>query len=216
MEDHMVLYPESFSDTCQGFRLSTLKANVDAKAWNFHMLVVWNSSYNATRDTGAYESIRMYLYRDPTTPDVISTTPVTLYAPIAFDAIEVPFVRGFLNYEEHVNLKKRVDRRYSAVDMLNSRWRNAKPATNLLKEHHTDTLASIQLDIRALSYYIFSEVDPVDILGALGEISGFWLIVPLLFGLLFYRLPASGESLKMRSLGSWRCRRNDDGQSGFR
>lgn len=31
------------------------------------------------------------------------------------------------------------------------------------------------------------QVDPLDIVGMMGEISGFWLVVPLLFGVMFYR-----------------------------
>lgn len=50
-----------------------------------------------------------------------------------------------------------------------------------------------------------AQIDPMDIVGTLGEISGFWLVVPLLFGLLFYRRPGEREAkAEMRSFPSWR------------
>ena len=40
----------------------------------------------------------------------------------------------------------------------------------------------------------------MDVVGMLGEISGFWLVVPLLFGLLFYRRNSGGndEEVELR------------------
>ena len=40
----------------------------------------------------------------------------------------------------------------------------------------------------------------MDIVGTLGEISGFWLVVPLMFGLLFYRRSSgdNDEDVEMR------------------
>lgn len=44
------------------------------------------------------------------------------------------------------------------------------------------------------------QVDPLDVVGTLGEISGFWLVVPLMFGLLFYRRSDdSEEKAELRS-----------------
>lgn len=62
----MTLRPEIISDTCRAFTLSTLSANEDAKAWGFHLLLVWNSSYEATVHRGAFENIKMYLYQGGT------------------------------------------------------------------------------------------------------------------------------------------------------
>lgn len=53
-----------------------------------------------------------------------------------------------------------------------------------------------------------TQVDPVDIVGTLGEISGFWLVVPLMFGLLFYRRESSDEeNVEMRSFSTCGRRR---------
>ena len=43
-------------------------------------------------------------------------------------------------------------------------------------------------------------MDPIDIVGMLGEISGFWLVVPMMFGLLFYRRGSgdNDEDVNMR------------------
>lgn len=48
----------------------------------------------------------------------------------------------------------------------------------------------------------------MDIVGTLGEISGFWLVVPLMFGLLFYRRDSgdNDENVEMREFNI--CRRS--------
>lgn len=139
--------------------------------------------------------------------EAVNQTPITLYAPISFDAQVVPFVRGFLSYEQQVNLNGDIDHKYTVMDTTSSPWHNAEDAVNLAADYGTDALASIQLDVRTLSYYRFSEVDPVDIVGALGEISGFWLVVPLMFALLFYRNRPPDEEHELRSFENVRCGR---------
>lgn len=113
---------------------------------------------------------------------------------------QVPFVRGFLEYEQQVLLSEEEIHTYKVVDTTTTPWHNAEDATALAADYGTDTLASIQLDVRTQSFYQYSEVDPLDIVGTLGEISGFWLVVPLLFGLLFYRPESGGDDQsEMRS-----------------
>lgn len=211
-EDFVVLLPTKMSETCIGFSLSTLAANTDAPLWNFHMLMFWNSSYDPTENRGAFESIKMYLYGGGMTSQERKEVPITLYAPISFEPSVVPFVRGFLTYEQHEDLTGEIDHKYLVVDTTSSQWHNAEDAVGLAADYGTDALASIQLDIRSLSYYRFSEVDPVDLVGTLGEISGFWLVVPLLFGVLFYRPQASEDLSEMRSFDRWRCRKRVRGQ----
>lgn len=145
----------------------------------------------------------------------VKKTPLTLYAPISFDSSAVPFVRGFLNYEQRLNLDGTTEDKYSISDTTASQWRNADSAVDLAQEYGTDTLASVQIDIRMLSFQRFSEVDPVDVVGAIGEISGFWLVVPLLFALLFYRNEPTEQVAEMRKFKRWRCRERDDGRESF-
>lgn len=142
----------------------------------------------------------MYLYDGRLTATELAEAPITLYAPMSFNANEVPFVRGFLEYEQRVSLNQEVDNSYMVVDTTLSPWHNAEDAVALAAAYGTDSLASIQLDIRKLTYLQYAEVDPLDIFGTLGEISGFWLVVPLLFSLLFYRRPEEREKeAEMRS-----------------
>eukprot|EP00752_Nemacystus_decipiens_P012551 g11115.t1 len=198
-DDYIVLLPDSLSTTCRRYRLSTLTATDDASAWRFHMLMFWNSQYNATLNPGAFESIKMYLYDGRMTATELAEAPITLYAPMSFDANEVPFVRGFLEYEQRVTLNQDVENSYMVVDTTQSPWHNAEDAVALAADYGTDSLASIQLDVRKMTYLKYEEVDPVDIVGTLGEISGFWLVVPLLFGLIFYRRDESEGTAEMRS-----------------
>lgn len=138
------------------------------------------------------------------TAEELAETPITLYAPMSFDANEVPFVRGFLEYEQRVTLNQDVENTYFVVDTTQSPWHNAEDAVALAADYGTDSLASIQLDVRKMSYMKYEEVDPLDVVGTLGEISGFWLVVPLLFGLLFYRRQEEGEEqTEMRSFSIW-------------
>lgn len=137
--------------------MSTLTAT-DADAWRFHMLMFWNSSYNATANPGAFQSIKMYLYQGDLTPEEVTETPITLYAPISFDAQEVPFVRGFLEYERLVLLNKHVEHTFKVVDTTTAPWFNAEDAVFLAETYGTDSLASIQLDIRAQSFFQYTEV----------------------------------------------------------
>ncbi|CAM9944545.1 unnamed protein product [Ectocarpus sp. 12 AP-2014] len=203
-EDYIVLLPDSLSATCRRFRLSTLTANADSNSWHFHMLMFWNSKYNATLNPGAFESIKMYLYDARMTAAELADTPITLYAPMSFDANEVPFVRGFLEYEQRVKLNQDAENNYMVVDTTQSPWHNAEDAVVLAADYGTDSLASIQLDIRTLTYVKYEEVDPMDTIGTIGEISGFWLVVPLLFGLLFYRRQEGNEKhADMRSFTRW-------------
>lgn len=292
-DEYVVLLPKTLSETCTGFRLSSLTAKESevAAAWRFHMLMFWNSSYNSTADAGAFESMKMYLYRGGLTAEEVVKTPITLYPPISFDPAEVgrvvhvargvslrygrqvgrrivskctslvyqrfgleqayfvlakdldpaptsrdtpcivglfrqqrrahtqtcrhrpispqvPFVRGFLEYEQQVLLSEQVIHTYKVVDTTTTPWHNAEDATTLAADYGTDTLASIQLDVRTQSFYQYSEVDPLDVVGTLGEISGFWLVVPLLFGLLFYRPESRGDDQsEMRSFSVCKRRR---------
>lgn len=187
-----MLLPDALSDTCRRYRLSELTATEDAAAWRFHMLMFWNSSYDPADNPGAFESIKMFLYKGGSTMEEVISTPTTLYAPMSFDAAEVPFVRGFLEYEQQVYLDDHADHTYTVVDTTTSPWHNAEDAVGLASVFGTDSLASIQLDIRSQSYFQYAEVDPLDIVGTMGEITGFWLVVPLLFGMLFYR-PGSND-----------------------
>lgn len=52
-------------------------------------------------------------------------------------------------------------------------------------------------------------MDPIDIVGTLGEISGFWLVVPLLFGMLFYRRNSTDNDgeVEMREFNIFRRRK---------
>ena len=122
------------------------------------MLMFWNSSYNASLHPGAFQSIKMYLYRGDSTPEEVSVTPITLYAPISFDSAEVPFVRGFLEYERQVSLDRYVEHTFKVVDTTTSPWYNAEDAVELAALFGTDTLASIQLDIRSQGFYQYTEV----------------------------------------------------------
>lgn len=161
------------------------------------------SQYNAALEPGAFESIKMYLYDGRMTAAELAEAPITLYAPMSFDANVVPFVRGFLEYEQRVTLNGDVENSYMVVDTTQSPWHNAEDAVDLAAAYGTDSLASIQLDIRKMTYLKYEEVDPMDIVGTLGEISGFWLVVPLLFGLLFYRRTDDSEkNAEMRSFTS--------------
>ena len=156
-DEYIVLLPDSLSDTCRRFRLSALTAT-NADAWRFHMLMFWNSSYNATENPGAFQSIKMYLYQGDLTREGVAETPITLYAPISFDAQEVPFVRGFLEYEQHVSLNEHLEHTFRVVDTTTAPWFNAEDAVSLAASYGTDSLASIQLDIRAQSFYQYAEV----------------------------------------------------------
>lgn len=60
-DEYINVLPYAITDTCQRFSLSRLNPSKDAVAWGFHMLMFWNSSYNATENCGAFESIKMYL-----------------------------------------------------------------------------------------------------------------------------------------------------------
>lgn len=157
------------------------------------MLIFWNSSY-IEDDRGAFESVKLYLTAGDADEGGAGRTPIALYAPISFDPSVVPFIRGFLTYSQHVSLEGEVAHTYTIVDTTASPWHNAEDAVDLAALYGTDTLASIQFDVRAQSYQRLSELDPLDIAGALGEISGFWLVVPLLFGFLFYRPESQGET----------------------
>lgn len=99
----------------------------------------------------------MYLYEGGLTADEVLETPVTLYAPISFDAAEVPFVRGFLEYEQQRSLDDQIEHIYTVVDTTASAWHNAEDAVDLAVAYGTDSLASIQLDIRAQSYFRYAE-----------------------------------------------------------
>ena len=156
-DEYIVLLPDSLSDTCKGFKLSTLTAT-DGDAWRFHMLMFWNSSYDASLNPGAFQSIKMYLYEGDLTPEEVVETPITLYAPISFNANEVPFVRGFLEYEQQVLLNGYVKLTFKVVDTTTSPWYNAEDAVDLAASYGTDSLASIQLDIRSQSFYQYAEV----------------------------------------------------------
>lgn len=186
-EDYVVLPPNTLTETCRTYRLSSLSAVESAPAWKIQMLFSWNSSYDSSQDTGVFESIRMYLYRGESRSRAIDSAEVALYVPISLDPTEVPLLRGFLSYEEYVDLQGSIERRYSVEHATTSSWRNAQDALDLTSTYGTDALASIHLDVRSLSYYRYSEIDPVDVAGTMGQISGFWLVVPFLFGLLFYR-----------------------------
>ena len=161
-DDYIVLLPDSLSDTCRRFPLSTLTAT-DGDAWRFHMLMFWNSSYNAALDPGAFQSIKMYLYKGDLTPEEVTETPITLYAPISFDPAEVPFVRGFLEYERQVLLDGYVEHTFKVVDTTTSPWYNAEDAVELAALFGTDALASIQLDIRSQSFYQYTEVSGTEL-----------------------------------------------------
>lgn len=151
------------------------------------MLVFWNSFYNATANRGAHESVKLYLVEGGADAEIVSRPPISLYSPISFDPTEVPFVRGFLTYSQSVNLAEEVSHTYAVAGTTVSAWHNAENAESLAEDYGTDTLASIQFDVRSQSYQRLSAIDPLDIVGTLGEISGFWLVVPLMFGVLFYR-----------------------------
>lgn len=119
--------------------------------------------------------------------------------------MEVPFLRGFLRYSQHTYLDGTTDYHYAASDATTSLWHDAKSAAKLAAQHGTDTLASIQLDISMLNAPKYLDVDPVDIAGILGEISGFWLVVLLMFSLLFYRHQVADPQVEMRQFKKWRC-----------
>ena len=156
-DEYIVLLPDSLSETCRRFPLSTLTAT-DEGPWRFHMLMFWNSSYDATLNPGAFQSIKMYLYQGDLTPQEVTETPITLYAPISFDAAEVPFVRGFLEYERQVLLNGHVEHTFMVVDTTTSPWYSAEDAVDLAASYGTDSLASIQLDVRAQSFFKYAEV----------------------------------------------------------
>ncbi|CAM9639577.1 unnamed protein product [Sphacelaria rigidula] len=181
------MWSERVSKSCASFKLSTLRAIESSQLWNFHMLVSWNSSYDPTANTGAFESVKLYLAEGDADEDSVRETPISLYVPISFNPTVAWYVRGFVTYSQHVNLTKGMTHTYSVADTTASTWNNAECAITQTNKFGTDTLASIQLDIRSQSYLRLSDIDPLDIVGTLGEISGFWLVVPLMFGLLFYR-----------------------------
>lgn len=156
-DEYIVLLPDSLSDTCRKFSLSTLTAT-DGDIWRFHMLMFWNSSYDATLNPGAFESIKMYLYQGDLTPEEVLDTPITLYAPISFNPAKVPFVRGFLEYERQVLLSGHEKHTFKVVDTTTSPWNNAEDAVNQSALLGTDSLASVQLDIRAQSFFQYAEV----------------------------------------------------------
>lgn len=107
---------------------------------------------------------------------------------------------------QHHFLDGTTDHQYTAMDATTSPWRNADCAMTLANSHGTDTMASIQLDIRMPRFLKFSEVDPLDVAGMLGEISGFWLVVPLMFGLIFHRRQVSDDQrAEMRQFKKLRC-----------
>lgn len=145
------------SDTCRRFKLSDLTADNEGP-WEIDMLMFWNSSYDATRDRGALESLRMYLYDGSLTADEAINTPVKLFAPISLDPDEVPYVRGFLEYEQLVSLQKHTVHTYRVVDTTASAWRNADSAVLLAAVFGTDAVASIHLTVRTQSYNKYKEV----------------------------------------------------------
>lgn len=100
----------------------------------------------------------MYLYDGRLTAKELAEAPITLYAPMSFDANEVPFVRGFLEYEQRVLLSGDVENTYKVVDTTQAPWHNAEDAVGLAAAFETDSLASIQLDIRKLTYLQYDEV----------------------------------------------------------
>ena len=62
-----------------------------------------------------------------------------------------------------------------------------------------------------------AQVDPVDVVGTIGEISGFWLVVPLMFGLLFYRRDSgdNDELVEMREFNICGRRKLANAQTDF-
>ena len=85
-------------------------------------------------------------------------TPITLYARISFDAQEVPFVLGFLEYEQHVLLNEHSEHTFRVVDNTTAPWFNTEDAVLLAASYGTNSLASIQLDFRAQSFYQYAKV----------------------------------------------------------
>ncbi|CAM9358716.1 unnamed protein product [Sphacelaria rigidula] len=172
-------------------------------------------------DTGAFESVKLYLIEGGADEESALRKPISLYVPISFDPTVAPYVRGFVVYSQHVNLAKDITHTYSVADTTVSAWHNADCAIAQANQLGTDTLASIQLDIRSQSYQRLSEIDPLDIVGTLGEISGFWLVVPLMFGLLFYRpggpVDRNGEMRKIQLFKPRRktCMRGTPRQSSY-
>lgn len=100
----------------------------------------------------------MYLYDGRLSAEELADTPITLYAPMSFDPSEVPFVRGFLEYEQRISLDESVDHQYTVVDTTQSPWHNAESAASLAEDFGTDSVASIQLDIRKQTYLLYEEV----------------------------------------------------------
>lgn len=57
----------------------------------------------------------------------------------------------------------------------------------------------------------------MDVVGTMGEISGFWLVVPLMFGLLFYRRDSGENDEEVEMRGFTMCRRHklDEARTDF-
>ncbi|CAM9883219.1 unnamed protein product [Choristocarpus tenellus] len=211
--DYVVLLPERLSDTCAQFALSDLDVIEGTTEWKFHTLIFWNSTATMS-DQGSFQNVKMYLYDKSLTLEDRLREPVILYAPISFDPNNVPFVRGFLKMEQRKHLDGSVEHEYSVVGVTTSTWINSPDALDLSSYFKTDTIASIQFDVRVQQFVSIEDVDPFDILGILGEIGGFWAGVPLLFGICFYRSEQPDVDVKRRTLFGCGCQKTNKTASG--
>ncbi|CAM9838000.1 unnamed protein product [Choristocarpus tenellus] len=202
--EHVVVLPERLSDKCAQFSLSDLTVNGDTTEWKFHSLIFWNSSV-AKSEEGIFQNVKMYLYEKSLALESRLQGPVILYVPISFDADNVPFVRGFLEMQQRKHLDGSVEREYSVVGVTTTTWSNSLDATSGTSAFGTDTIASVQFDVRVQQYVSIEDVDPIDILAILGEIGGFWVGVPVLFGICFYRSQEPEVDIKMRTYFRCEC-----------